>query len=210
MSIFGKSRLWVSSFEDVHTLLIDAIQRAWPSCRGTCLPTTLEDEMTRKLVVLIRKDETIRSSPFFVESQLELLPSDLKGDVTAKGYLDIAVLFLTASRKVYLACECKRLNIPDGNGGRRSLATEYVLEGMLRFVRAKYAKSFPVGAMIGYVMDGDTVSAESAVVAKVKRYKRRLHCRARDIRHGTPPATLTTRHSRKSGNIRLTHLLVPF
>jgi hypothetical protein len=210
MSIFGKSRLWASSFEDVHTLLIDAILRVWPSCRATCLATTLEDEMTRKLVILIRKDDKIRSSPFFVESQLELLPPDLKGDVTAKGYLDIAVLFFTASRKVYLACECKRLNIPDGCGGRRSLATEYVLQGMMRFVRAQYAKTFPVGTMIGYVMDGDTPNATSAVVSQVRRYNRRLRCRVRDVRTGAPPVALTTTHRRQSGDIQLTHLLIPF
>jgi hypothetical protein len=210
MSIVGKSRLWVSSFEDVHTLLIDAIVRVWPSCRATCLATTLEDEITRKLVVLIRKDQTIRSSPFFVESQLELLPPDLKGDVTAKGYLDIAILFFTASRKVYLAFECKRLNISDARGNRKSLATEYVLEGMLRFVRAQYAKSFPVGAMIGYVIDGDTFSATSAVLIQTRKYHRRLRCRSRDIRSGAPPAALTTMHRRACGNIRLTHLLVPF
>jgi len=209
MSIFGKSRLWVTSFEDVHAVLMDAIVRVWPSCRAICEATTLEDEITRKLVVLMRKDPTIRSSPFFVESQLELLPPDLKGDVTAKGYLDIAVLFFTTSRKVYFACECKRLNVPDGLGNRRSLATEYVLEGMMRFVRAQYAKKFPVGAMIGYVMDGDTVSATSAVVTQVRKYSRRLRCHSRDIRSGATPAALTTTHRRKCGNIRLTHLLMP-
>jgi hypothetical protein len=210
MNIFGKSRLWVTSFEDAHTAFLDAILRVWPSCRATCQATTGEDEITRKLVVLIRKDKKIRSSPFFVESQLELLPPDLRGDVTAKGYLDIAVLFFTTSRKVYFACECKRLHIPDGHGTRRSLATEYVLQGMMRFVRAQYAKSFPLGAMIGYVMDGDIVSATSAVVTQVRKYSRRLHCRSRDIGSGTPPAALTTMHRRACGDIRLTHLLVPF
>ena len=210
MSIFGKSYLWLSSFEDVHASLIAAILRAWPSCRATCLATALEDEITRKLVVLIRKDQTIRSSPFFVESQLELLPPDLKGNVTAKGYLDIAVLFFTASRKVYFACECKRLNVSDSHGNRRSLATEYVLEGMLRFVRAQYAKSFPVGAMIGYVMDGHVARATSAVLTQVKKHHRRLRCHSRDIRSGAPPAALTTTHRRARGSIRLTHLLVSF
>jgi hypothetical protein len=77
------------------------------------------------------------------------------------------------------------------------------------FVRAQYAKSFPVGAMIGYVMDGDTNSATSAILRQIRKYNRRLHCRNRDIKSDAAPVALTTMHRRGCGNIRLTHLLVP-
>jgi len=208
MTVVGTSRVWLTSFKDVHDVLIGAIVRAWPACRASCKSTTLEDEITRKLVIILRNDGTIRSSPFFVESQLELLPADTNGDVSAKGYLDIAVLFFATSRKVYLAFECKRLNVPLARGGRASLATEYVLQGMMRFVRAQYAKKFPLGVMIGYVMDGDVPSAKSTIEDQIKRYSRRLHCLKRATINGIPPFALTTTHRRSSGKVRLTHLLV--
>jgi hypothetical protein len=210
MNLVGTSRIWIERFKDIHDVILTAVVRCWPACRATCEPTTLENEITHRLVIILRRDSIVRSSPFFVESQLELLPNDLRGDVTAKGYLDIAVLFFTPGRKVYLALECKRLNVADARGGRRSLATEYVLQGMMRFVRAQYAKRFPVGAMIGYVMDGDVLSANSAITTQIIRYKHRLRSRLKDVENGTPPAALTTTHRRSCGAIRLSHLLVPF
>jgi hypothetical protein len=210
MNVVGTSRLWVTKFKNVHDVLVNAIVRCWPACRARCKPTTLEDEITRKLVIAMRKDTIIRSSPFFIESQLELLPEDLKGNVGVKGYLDIAVLFSAASRKLYMAFECKRLNVSYGSTRRRSLATEYVLQGMMRFVRAQYAKNFPTDAMVGYVMDGDTSIAQSAITKRIKRYKRRLHCRMRDLKPGLPPSAMITTHSRSCGDIHLSHLLVPF
>lgn len=211
MAIMGTSRVWLLSFIDVHDILAQAIQRVWPECRTACPPTSLENEMTRKLIVNLRKDVAIRSAPFFVESQLELLPAELKGDVSAKGYIDIAVLFFSRHRrKVYFAFECKRLNVVEENGRRRSLAAEYVTEGMMRFVTAQYAKALPIGGMLGYVMDGDVPNATRDIVAQIRRQRRRLRCSVRDTKTGTSPISLTTRHRRSAGHIRLTHMLISF
>ena len=209
MTLFGLSTKWISSFKDMQAIVIEAISRSWPACSASCSTSSLEDEITRKLVLILRKDKTLRALPIFIESQLELLANELKGDVVAKGYLDIAILFFTPSRKVYLALECKRLNVLKSRGRIKTLAAEYVLKGMMRFVRAQYAKSFPVGAMIGYVMNGDIALARSAVLKQIQRHKHKLHCGRDDVMNGNPPAELLTVHRRKCGAIRLTHILVP-
>ena len=53
----------------------------------------------------LRSDPIIRDSPIHIESQRELLSDDPQADPKPIGYLDICVLFLTGSDKLYLAME---------------------------------------------------------------------------------------------------------
>jgi hypothetical protein len=73
---------------------------------------------------------------------------------------------------VYFAFECKRLNIISKNGKISSLANEYVVSGMARFVGSnpQYARSLTQGGMIGYVMNGKTANAIKAVDKQVKKH----------------------------------------
>ena len=75
-------------------------------------------------------------------------------------------LILSQDRDVYLAYECKRLNVVREDG-KRSLAREYVMDGLSRFITRQYAENLPVGCMLGYVVDGDLKSAASSVRAKI-------------------------------------------
>ncbi|KPL69306.1 hypothetical protein SZ64_15050 [Erythrobacter sp. SG61-1L] len=63
---------------------------------------------------------------------------------------------------VYLACECKRLNVPF-KSGKKALVREYLDEGLARFLIGKYSPGLPYALMLGYVMDGNTVSARRAL-----------------------------------------------
>lgn len=74
---------------------------------------------------------------------------------------------------MYFAFECKRLNVRKGNR-RSSLATEYVDEGLVRFVDDKYAAGLHAGGMIGYVMDGDLPAAGRSVQRSVVARRTRL------------------------------------
>jgi hypothetical protein len=69
---------------------------------------------------------------------------------------------------VYFAFECKRLNVI-ANGTRRTLAAEYVAQGMMRFVAGQYASSVHNGGMIGYVLDGKGDEAITSVDQSVQR-----------------------------------------
>jgi hypothetical protein len=53
---------------------------------------------------------------------------------------------------IYFALECKRLNVV-GPTGVRSYASEYVMHGMLRFIRGQYASVVRHGGMLAYVLD---------------------------------------------------------
>ena len=83
----------------------------------------------------------------------------------SKGKIDIA-FFLDREREHYLAYECKRLNVIH-NGARSSLATPYVMSGLLRFVTEQYAEALPVGCMLGYVIDRDLPFAKSQLDAAI-------------------------------------------
>ena len=71
---------------------------------------------------------------------------------------------------IFSAFECKRLNVIAKNGRTDSLAREYVINGMTRFVGSEpqYAIGLNQGGMIGYVMNGETEKAITAINKQVK------------------------------------------
>jgi hypothetical protein len=163
-------------------------------------------------VVRLKQDPILRSGPAHIVSQYELLPDAVVGDVSPKGYIDIAVLFYVDREEVYLAYECKRLNVSSSGGGRKSLATEYVREGMMRFVRAQYAQALPFGAMLGYVMDGDVLFALAAVKERIRENAANLRCEPSAPMDIEPPGTFhffSTTHQRPSCAIELRHFMLP-
>ena len=113
------------------------------------------------LVDVLCGDAQARRLFHYIEYHYEPFGYGPMGTVFSKGEIDMAVL-LDQSRERYLAYECKRLNVVY-EGGRRSLATRYVKDGLIRFVTEQYAESLPVGCMLGYVLDGDLLSAKAKV-----------------------------------------------
>lgn len=113
---------------------------------------------------------------------------------------------------VYFAFECKRLNVVDRAGRRRTLATKYVQDGMMRFVEGKYAKGLDKGGMLGYVMDGDVPAAVDAVANSIIR--QRADLKIKD--GGLEPSSIRpadarvreTRHSLHRRRFVLHHLFV--
>lgn len=98
---------------------------------------------------------------------------------------------------VYFALECKRLNVMR-NGSRESLGTEYVTEGMMRYVTSQYAAKLSQGGMIGYVMNGDIGTAVKSVDRSVRN-----HCRELCI---NPPSGLEdSSHRPGVAHIKETH-----
>jgi hypothetical protein len=125
MSILGSSQRWYAALVDMYDIIYEAIARVWPDCKRRvamanamgAVPRRVmarqahEDPITRYLIMHLRSDPIIRDSSVHIESQRELLSDDLQTDPKPIGYLDICVLFLTGSEKLYLAMECKRLNV---------------------------------------------------------------------------------------------------
>lgn len=123
----------------------------------------------------------------------------------------MAVL-LDRTRRRYLAYECKRLNVKR-DGRRRSLATQYVMEGLHRFITEQYAEGLPVGCMLGYVLDGDVPFARAKVIEALKRRKQEVGFVGVSRPPVTPPSAegFVSDHIRWNGTaIEIRHTMLPF
>jgi hypothetical protein len=209
MAIIGDSERWAAALLDAYSTVAEVIATVWPACRAIRHAGRTENYITRRLIRRIRRDERIRDSFLQVDSQRELLDDNPDIDSGPQGYLDISILFWVGRDNLGLAIECKRLNVRNKKGERDSQAHEYVRKGMMRFVTGQYALDLPLGGMIGYVMDGDTAFAFSAIKAKIQADAALLACdlsRSRDL---APPESFLTMHNRSPIPIELRHILLP-
>lgn len=157
MTLFGDPQAWTDRFVSFDERFLERIALVWPSCCRATGTQPKEDVITINLVGRLLKDPIVRRICHWVEYQFEPFGLTPDGALYSRGKIDLAVL-LDQERESYLAYECKRLNVIN-SGGRSSLATQYVQEGMMRFLTEQYASSLPMGCMLGYTMDGDIAFA---------------------------------------------------
>lgn len=153
----GDAQEWLGRFVSIDERLLQRVATVWPGCLAGLGPQPEEDAITINLVDRLAKDAVVRRICHWIEYQYEPFGIDSNGSKFSKGKIDFAVL-LDWERGRYLAYECKRLNVMH-NGRRSSLASEYVVRGMMRFMTEQYAENLPIGCMLGYVLDGDVAFA---------------------------------------------------
>ncbi len=206
----GDAQAWASHFISLDERLVQRIVAVWSGCISTLGAQPDEDTITINLVACLGKDPVVRRLCHWVEYQFEPFGINSAGAKFSKGKIDIAIL-LDWERERYLAYECKRLNVVHGRR-RSSLAMEYVINGMMRFMTEQYAELLPVGCMLGYVMDGDLGFAETQLGAAIAGHKRL------GLANGPsqmPPMQMSPRfstgHKRPTGQIiELRHTLLRF
>ncbi|MFP4057522.1 MAG: hypothetical protein ACLF0G_11700 [Candidatus Brocadiia bacterium] len=168
----------------------------------------LEVQITKKFCVCLRGCKRERHLPFRIWAEsMELDPES----GSERGRLDLR--FVCGCREdVYFAFECKRLNVVDHRGKRRSLAPEYVEQGMMRFVEGKYARGLDKGGMLGYVMDGRTLAAIEAVDKAVGRRRRQLRLVGAGLESSPvrpdEPRVRQTRHELAVGPLLIHHVFL--
>lgn len=206
--LLGDAHVWLDRFITLDDRLLERVVEIWPGCIAPLGPQPLEDAVTIALVDRLSVDPVARQLCYFIAYQHEPFGLAPDGTKYSKGKIDLAVLF-DWERERYLAYECKRLNVRS-SGARASLATEYVGEGMMRFITEQYAQDLPMGCMLGYVIDGDLAFADQRVSAAII-----AHAPLGLVRGPTsrPPLgshlRFETRHSRASGSeIDLRHALL--
>jgi hypothetical protein len=208
--IVGDAQDWEEHFIGLDQRILERVAAVWPACMAVLPIQPTEDQITINLVALLAQDPIVRRICHWVEYQFEPFGTDANGTKFSKGKIDLTVL-LDWERERYLAYECKRLNII-GKSGKNSLATEYVQNGMMRFITEQYAASLPVGCMLGYVIDGDCGFAMKQIDAAIKAYAP-LGLTGEPISSPTI-ATITrfvTGHNRSTKiTIELRHALIPF
>jgi hypothetical protein len=147
----GDPGLWSDTFPD-HLVprIIDLVWETWetfPKPAGK----ELEIPITRRFKHSLKRAKDYRKLPIRIERE----PAE-DDPLTGQELGRIDLKFIPAEsalEEIYFAFECKRLNAIE-KGHRRTLASEYVTQGMMRFVTSQYGGSVLQGGMIGYVLDG--------------------------------------------------------
>ena len=171
MAIYGSPDAWIGTFDSaLIPNILDLILAAWTKFTK---PTSdeLEPRITKRFRNQLRRERDIVKLP--VRIGREVVEDDLATG-EEKGRIDIQFTSPQSCREdVYLAFESKKLNIVH-TGEWKSQATEYVKDGMMRFVTGQYATGLTDGGMLGYVMDGKVDKAVQAVNSQIKKQSNTL------------------------------------
>lgn len=151
MTAVGDASMWSDAFpEDLVPQVLDLVTETWEGFPKPA-PDEYEVPLTRRFKCALKRAKDYRKLPVRIEREAA---EDDPGTADELGRIDLKFEPAgSALEEVYFAFECKRLNAQE-NGSRRTLAPEYVTEGMMRFVAGQYAASMRHGGMIGYVLDG--------------------------------------------------------
>ena len=156
--LLGDSRVWLSAFQNYEQQAIDCITTAWPQVLEGINSTSIENEITRTLCFWLRKDRRLRDIGVLIPFHY-LLELNANKIADAPSEIDFSIQ-IGDDPDHYLAFECKRINV-EFPSGKKSLIYEYIEEGLMRFITLKYAPKVPLACMLGYVSDGDLISAST-------------------------------------------------
>jgi hypothetical protein len=148
----GDPAEWLLQFRSLEERMAQAVEAAWPICikplqvkKNTM---THEDHITNHLVDALRRTKMV---PGLIIPQYKLMTIAANQLVSLSSSIDF-VLTIGDDEEIYLACECKRLNVPY-KSGLKGLVGEYVVDGLMRFVTGQYSSGLPLAMMLGYVMN---------------------------------------------------------
>lgn len=194
MTLIGTPSEWVNFIDSLVPDILELVISTWKDM-PTPAADAHENPITKDLCRRMIQNKKSSELPFRVNYQsVELEPVD----GTDQGDMDIAFFPSQISREdIYFCLECKRLHVTK-NGKFSSLATEYVTEGMLRFINGRYSAMVNNGGMLGYVLDGDTDQA-------INNVSNAVQARHTDLGM-TPPGDMQLSSVRPSDtNARETH-----
>lgn len=123
-----------------------------------------EDRTSVRLYSAMVKKQDRQAHRFLIRYQDVEVDTDLARET---GRKDI-VFFPGYDTDLYFCLEAKRLNARV-NGVMKSLADEYVKEGMQRYVDGKYGRHVHHAGMLGYVLDGDVARAMKNVLDNIRK-----------------------------------------
>lgn len=162
--IAGDATQWDDLFQKRLLPSIFALVRdAWNRISRPT-PDEYETETSRRLYCAIVNGKDRQKHPFLVRYEDMEVDADLNAVI---GRKDLVFYPPLNDEEVYFCLEAKRLNALV-SGVHRSLATEYVKEGMLRFIVGKYSRRVHHGGMLGYVLDGNIDGAMKNVADAIQ------------------------------------------
>jgi hypothetical protein len=161
--VMGDAQQWNDVVESFVPDILSVTIASWESLSPIASDET-EDNITLELCRALRKNRSVRELPFHVHSQLTEIDPQAG---TGQGRQDIVFSFFVPDEAIYFCLEGKRLNATSG-GKVRAYASEYVSDGMMRFVTGQYSKAVHHGGMIGYVLDKNVKKAIANVENNTK------------------------------------------
>jgi hypothetical protein len=170
MRAVGSAEEWIGILDSLVPQILGMIVGTWDS-QPIPGAEIREDPITEKLCRALRQSRSSSELPLRIDLQMvELDPAE--GET--QGRLDIVFSPLAAREDIYFCLECKRLNVVGADGTIRPYASEYVTEGMFRFVRGRYASRVRQGGMLGYVLNGDIANAIQRVANAINTHVQAL------------------------------------
>jgi hypothetical protein len=212
MSSVGDSGAWADVLDEgLVPRILEVILEAWTTFSQTSELTSesWEVQLTQDFLPVLKRGKDRAKLPVRIDREVPL--DDAEGNEL--GRLDLKFIPMTPHDDVYLTFECKRLHVL--SGGWRSLANEYVTEGMMRFVTSQYAGTHRHGGMLGYVLDGDSSGAMRSVDEKIRQHRSSLRQLPPEGLNAssllpTDQAVRETQHRCPQGQFRLHHVFLPF
>lgn len=206
--LVGDPGVWLKHFRTLGARVLTVIEEVWPDCLAPLIPIrstlTNEDPITNQLVLALIRSKRV---PGRFIPQCSLLTERDDGTAHLSSDIDFVVT-MGDEEDIYLACECKRLNVPF-KSGKKTLVREYIKEGLSRFLTGKYSPGLPYAMMLGYVMDGNAVSAKRALRQALTRRATELQLTFLSVSDDRRP--FESRHDRVDNcEIQITHRLLPW
>lgn len=210
--LIGSLDKWLPHFRQLAEQLSDAVDAVWPICiqplQSKKRAMTHEDHITEHLVKSLIRTKKV---PGRIVYQYSLLVEDELGNARRSSNIDFVVT-IGDDEDVYLACECKRLNVPYMSGVR-ALSGPYVDDGLMRFVTGQYSNGLPLAMMIGYVMNARNDQARRGLRRVMKMRSVVIGLQSERDQQFVPggPMRFFTTHACGSGHrIEVQHLLLPW
>lgn len=208
--MLGDGERWRSQMLDIDATFTQAVVRVWDRCRVRFTSDCHEDDISKQLVLLLLRQRE-GAVPFRIIYQPSDVAADAQGNAVITGRYDIRLDF-AMNDDASLVYECKRLNVIK-DGKKSGLATEYVVDGMMRFVCCQYSPRVSQGGMLGYVMDGALADSSTRVEKAVADHADVLKLQGQP--NPLPPVgcgnRFVTRHLRPrcASPFYIHHLLLP-
>ncbi len=173
MAIDGDLDRWAIRFPT--SLVPQIIRLVLDSWNNFSTSQVHEVPITQEFFVVLERNQGFSKLPFLPDLEV-ILPNE--NGTEQNGRLDLRFIH-GYRRKVYFSIECKRLRV-NPPSGFKSLASEYVTDGMCRYFNGQYAQGLDKGGMLGYVMDGDITNAIEDVRKAIEKRRRQLYMKAND------------------------------
>ncbi len=199
--------------QDIIVTILLLIREGWTQVCHAGKITVKSDEETiagalHNEMWSVKKRLKITGPPRIVNE-----PASRKSSKSLKpdGFIDFQMVY-GWGQEDYFGIECKRIS-SSTTGKDKDLATDYVNEGVMRFIAGTYSSGHECAAMVGFVVDGKLVDCIDRVRQRLSKYCQKI-CMEEDwaVEHnfGLQNDLYRTVHRQQgqSIHIRLLHLFL--